>query len=45
MDAEDSVLRVDPHPAWDRGWRYVVFNAFVGGGLRVFLADMSSVLD
>ncbi len=39
-----SSLRVDPHPAWDRSWRYVVFNAFVGGTRRVFLADMSSLV-
>ena len=37
---EDSVLRVDPHPAWDRTWQFVTFNAFVGGTRRVFLADM-----
>lgn len=28
------------HPAWDRTWRYVTFNAFVGGTRRVFVADM-----
>ena len=38
---EDSVMRVDPHPAWDRTWRYVAFNAFVGGTRRVFVADMA----
>jgi len=36
----ESVLRVDPHPAWDRTWRYVTFNAFVDGTRRVFVADM-----
>jgi hypothetical protein len=41
---EDSVLRVDPHPAWDRSWRYVVFNAFVDGTRRVFLADMTDLV-
>lgn len=40
----DGVLRVDPHPAWDRRWRHVVFNAFSGGTRRVFLADMTSLL-
>ena len=40
----DGPLRVDPHPAWDRSWRYVTFNAFVGGTRRVFLADMQSLL-
>jgi hypothetical protein len=42
---EDSVLRVDPHPAWDRTWRYVAFNGFVGGSRRVFIADMRSLLE
>ena len=40
----DGVLRVDPHPAWDRTWRYVTFNGFVGGTRRVFIADMRSLL-
>jgi hypothetical protein len=39
-----SVLRVDPHPAWDRTWRYVVFNGFVEGTRRVFIAEMESLL-
>jgi len=39
------VLRVDPHPAWDRAWRYVAFNGFVGGTRRVFVADMAEVID
>lgn len=39
---EDSVLRVDPHPAWDRTWRYVAFNGFVGGTRRVFIADLKA---
>ena len=41
---EDVVLRVDPHPAWDRSWRYVTFNAFVGGTRRVFVADMERLI-
>ncbi|MDD5349794.1 MAG: hypothetical protein PHQ12_06250 [Chthoniobacteraceae bacterium] len=41
---EDGALRVDPHPAWDRTWRYVTFNGFVGGTRRVFVADMSRLL-
>lgn len=39
----DAVLRVDPHPAWDRTWRYVTFNAFVDGTRRVFIADMQGL--
>ncbi|MBN2713514.1 MAG: hypothetical protein JXR97_13925, partial [Planctomycetes bacterium] len=41
---KDSVLRVDPHPAWDRTGRYVVFNAFVGGTRKVYIMDMKSLL-
>ena len=40
----DGVLRVDPHPAWDRTWRYVTFNAFVDGTRRVFLADLKEMI-
>jgi len=39
-----SALRVDPHPAWDRSWRYITFNGFVGGTRRVFVADMKDLL-
>lgn len=39
----DRALRIDPHPAWDRTWRFVTFNAFVGGTRRVFVADMQSL--
>jgi hypothetical protein len=41
---EDGTMRVDPHPAWDRTWRYVTFNAFVGGTRRVFVADMNELV-
>lgn len=40
----DSVMRVDPHPAWDRTCRYVTFNGFVDGTRRVFVADMQSLI-
>ena len=40
----DSALRIDPHPAWDRSWRYVAFNANVGGTRRVMVADMQPLL-
>ncbi|MEM6552104.1 MAG: hypothetical protein AAF750_08245 [Planctomycetota bacterium] len=36
--------RVDPHVAWDRGWRYVAFNGFMDGTRRVYVADLKSVL-
>ncbi len=37
-------FRIDPHPAWDRTWRYITFNAFVGGTRRVFVADMKELI-
>lgn len=39
-------LRVDPHPAWSRDWRLIVFNGVIPGDntRRVFLGDMSSVI-
>ncbi|AFH61174.1 TolB family protein [Paenibacillus caseinilyticus] len=36
----DFTLRVDPHPAWDRDFSRIAFNAFVGGTRRVFVADL-----
>lgn len=42
--SSEGVLRVDPHPAWDRTWRYVTFNAFVDGTRRVFIADMKGLI-
>jgi hypothetical protein len=41
----DHILRVDPHPAWDRTWRYVFFNAFIDGTRRVMMADMQKLLE
>jgi hypothetical protein len=41
---DDVALRVDPHPSWDRTWRYVTFNGYAGGTRRVFLADMQPLL-
>jgi hypothetical protein len=40
-----SALRIDPHPAWDRSWKYVAFNGAPDGTRRVFLADLSSKID
>ena len=34
-------LRVDPHPAWDRSYRRIVFNACPGGKRRVYIADLT----
>ena len=37
-------LRIDPHPAWDRDYKRVVFNGCEGGVRRVYLADFSGKL-
>jgi hypothetical protein len=37
-------LRVDPHPAWDRGYRRIVFNACPEGRRRVYLCDVTNLL-
>ncbi len=37
-------FRIDPHPAWDRTGRYVVFNGYVGNTRNVFIADLKEYL-
>ena len=37
-------LRIDPHPAWDRSYRRIVFNGCHAGVRRVYLADLSAAL-
>jgi len=41
---DDSALRIDPHPAWDRAGRYVTFNALVDGTRQVLIADMKGLV-
>jgi hypothetical protein len=36
-------FRIDPHPAWDRTGRYVIFNGFTNGTRNVFMADLGAV--
>lgn len=38
------VLRVDPHPAWDRSFRRIAFNACPDGTRRVYVIDLSDVV-
>jgi hypothetical protein len=38
-------LRVDAHPAWDRAFRRVAFNACPSGRREVFVADLGSLLE
>jgi Tol biopolymer transport system component len=33
-------LRVDPHPAWDRGFKRIAFNACPNGKRQVFVAEV-----
>lgn len=40
----ENLLRVDPHPAWDRTFRYVVFNGCPTGERQVFIADLQALL-
>ncbi|MGF1483055.1 MAG: TolB family protein [Opitutales bacterium] len=43
--SSNGALRIDPHPAWDRSGRFVVFNGAPDGQTRrVFLADLGPLL-
>ena len=37
-------LRVDPHPAWDRSFTRIAFNACPDGVRRVYVADLSGLV-
>jgi Tol biopolymer transport system component len=39
-----SPLRIDPHPAWDREWKRIALNVYLGGARRVLVADLSDVV-
>lgn len=41
----NNSMRIDPHPAWDRSFRYVTFNGSTPEGRGVFVADMKTLLD
>lgn len=38
-------FRIDPHPAWDRSGRYVIFNAFTNNTRNVYIADLKNVIN
>ena len=38
-------LRVDPHPAWGRRFRRIAFNACPDGTRRVFVADLTPLVE
>lgn len=44
-EVRSEALRVDPHPAWDRSFRRVVFNGFADGTRRVYVADVAEFLE
>ncbi len=37
-------MRCDPHPAWDRSFRYVAFNGMADGTRRVYVADLQKYI-
>jgi len=39
----DFEFRVDPHPAWDRIGRYVIFNGVENGTRCVYIADLKKM--
>jgi hypothetical protein len=39
-----NALRLDPHPAWDRPFRRIAFNAWLDGTRRVCIADLSEAV-
>lgn len=41
----NNELRIDPHPAWDREFREIAFNACSDGTRRVYIADLASMLN
>jgi hypothetical protein len=45
VSAAKGEFRVDPHPAWDASGRYVVFNGFVHGTRKVYVADLGALLE
>lgn len=44
VSKKNGEFRIDPHPAWDRTGRYVVFNGFTGETRNVFVADLKNLL-
>jgi hypothetical protein len=39
-----GALRVDPHPAWDRSYTRIAFNACPQGRRQVFVADLGALV-
>jgi hypothetical protein len=45
VSTQGGEFRIDPHPAWDRSGRYVVFNGYVGGTRNVWMIDLGDLVD
>lgn len=45
FESREPALRVDPHPAWDREFRRIAFNACPDGRRQVFVAELGGMLD
>jgi hypothetical protein len=43
-ESATGTLRVDPHPAWDRTYTRIAFNACPDGKRRVYVADLADIL-
>ena len=43
-NVKDNSFRVDPHPAWDRTGRYVIFNGYEDNTRCVYIADLQNIL-
>jgi len=42
---QSGEFRIDPHPAWDRTGRYVVFNGFTNNTRCVYLIDLAKIVE
>jgi len=44
VSQQNGEFRIDPHPAWDRSGRYIIFNGYVGDTRNVYIADMKNII-
>jgi len=44
VEPHGGALRVDAHPAWDRSWRWVVFNGVADNTRKVYVADFDELI-
>lgn len=45
FNGPNAEFRVDPHPAWHAGKRWITFNGCPNGNRGVYVADLSALLD